>query len=303
MPGWYPDPAGAPRRFRFWDGRTWSDSTTDTPGSTPPPGGPSAGPTPGRRPGRGRRTAVVVLALGVVVVLIAALVLPRLLGSRDVVDPAPTGTQSAFDDSRATPTPTPTPSATPTPTPTTTPSASLVDCPVGEPLTSNDHLSDGRIHGGGLSFAPISGWTTDGQMTSGLSWAYDVHGQYQKVAPRFISLVAVGALRTADGFESAEQSAEIVVQCASSSDYYRSFTTRTDLSSQAVTVDGKPGWAIRTEIRIEDAPERLEGDVLEVIIVDLGHLESLAMFVGAVPIDDAARLKILDRTIASVKVE
>lgn len=242
-----------------------------------------------------------ILALVVVVVLVAALLLPRLLGSDDVADPGPVSTRSAFDDSKATPTPTPTPSVTPSPT--ATPSASLVDCPQGEPMTSNDHPSDGRVHGGGLSFAPISGWTTDDAAAAGLSWAYDVHGQYQKVVPDFISLIAVGALRTADGFESAELAAEIVVQCASSSDYYRSFTTRTDLSSTAVTVDGKPGWAIRTEIRIEDAPYSLEGDVLEVIIVDLGSPESLAMFVGAVPIDDAKRIKLLDQTIASLKVE
>lgn len=28
QPGWYPDPAGVPDRFRWWDGSTWSDATS-----------------------------------------------------------------------------------------------------------------------------------------------------------------------------------------------------------------------------------------------------------------------------------
>ncbi|HET9647362.1 MAG TPA: DUF2510 domain-containing protein, partial [Microlunatus sp.] len=34
-PGWYPDPGGRRGRYRFWDGRAWSATTT----ATPPVGG------------------------------------------------------------------------------------------------------------------------------------------------------------------------------------------------------------------------------------------------------------------------
>ncbi|WP_148616206.1 DUF2510 domain-containing protein [Nocardioides rubriscoriae] len=46
-PGWYPDPAGRPGAFRFWDGQTWGSDTTDNPyaaapGSAPAPAVPPA---------------------------------------------------------------------------------------------------------------------------------------------------------------------------------------------------------------------------------------------------------------------
>ena len=76
MQGWYPDPAGAPGRFRYWDGTTWSTVDHDQPGRsatarTPSAGSPAA-PTAAtrvadrrnsrrssgrRRPGAGRRAA------------------------------------------------------------------------------------------------------------------------------------------------------------------------------------------------------------------------------------------------------
>lgn len=31
-PGWYPDPAGAPGRFRWWDGQSWTQEVRDAPG-------------------------------------------------------------------------------------------------------------------------------------------------------------------------------------------------------------------------------------------------------------------------------
>lgn len=36
-PGWYPDPSGQPQSFRYWDGQTWSEQTTNNP-YAPAPG-------------------------------------------------------------------------------------------------------------------------------------------------------------------------------------------------------------------------------------------------------------------------
>jgi hypothetical protein len=94
VPGWYPDPDGAPGTVRWWNGATWSDVTTPAgPGvsvgrafEAPAPqpaepatweawGSPDDGPG-GRRP---RRRAVLIGlgALGVVLVLLVAVVLGR----------------------------------------------------------------------------------------------------------------------------------------------------------------------------------------------------------------------------------
>ncbi|WP_435771292.1 DUF2510 domain-containing protein [Nocardioides sp. SYSU DS0651] len=40
--GWYPDPAGAPNTYRYWDGQSWSQMTTNNP-SGAAPGGPVQG--------------------------------------------------------------------------------------------------------------------------------------------------------------------------------------------------------------------------------------------------------------------
>ncbi|WP_307833211.1 DUF2510 domain-containing protein, partial [Pimelobacter simplex] len=48
--GWYPDPAGAPDTYRYWDGQAWSQMTTTQPSggarpaetpATPPPAAPT----------------------------------------------------------------------------------------------------------------------------------------------------------------------------------------------------------------------------------------------------------------------
>ncbi|MCR1785018.1 DUF2510 domain-containing protein [Nocardioides carbamazepini] len=53
--GWYPDPAGAPDTYRYWDGQAWSQMTTTQPSggarpdgsaATPPPAEPTAAPPP-----------------------------------------------------------------------------------------------------------------------------------------------------------------------------------------------------------------------------------------------------------------
>ena len=39
-PGWYPDPAGRPGAFRYWDGEAWGSEATDNPYAAPPGGTP-----------------------------------------------------------------------------------------------------------------------------------------------------------------------------------------------------------------------------------------------------------------------
>lgn len=45
--GWYPDPAGQPQTYRYWDGTSWSQETTGDPYAPPPaPSGPPTPPPP-----------------------------------------------------------------------------------------------------------------------------------------------------------------------------------------------------------------------------------------------------------------
>lgn len=303
-PGWYPDPAGTPGRFRYWDGQAWShETTTDPTRARPASGGPGqsspqAPPSDRRRGGRGLLIGIIAAAAALLVVLVLGV--RALVGADDGPEagpPPPSSTVSAWDETSR---PDPTPSASPTPE--ESPPPAEVSCPTGDPSARNEHPEDDRVHGGGLSFPEVGG-SWDSYPSAGMSWAYDVAGVADSVEPEWISLLAVGALRMADGFEEPRASAVMITQCLSTSDYYRSLSGAEELESAEITVDGQPGWRVRTEIRVDDPDVRAEGDVLDVIVVDTGGGESLGMFVGAVPIGDDARLAVLDETEANLAVD
>ena len=281
------------------------------PPTTGPPDGTPTGPARSTAATSGRRTAPWLLGIAVLVALAltSVLVVRGLLRSSDPVatDPLPTSSVSGWDDSSPTQTPSqpeepsPTPSeALPTPTP---PAAEPVECPDGDPTARQDHPADGRVHGGGLSFPSQQRGFEPAGPVGVVTWAYDVAGQTRQVEPAWISLLAVGALFTGDGFDEPRRAAELVIQCTISSPLYLRFSERTDLWSKAVTVDGRPGWSIRTEIRVDDTEVEAEGDLVEVVVVDTGSPESLAMFLGAVPLGDQALTRTLDRTVGGLRVE
>lgn len=83
--GWYPDPGGAPDRFRHWDGRRWSDQTTADP-TDPAPSTSASSEPPTRNPRRSLILIAVVLAL--VVVVIGVLVVRSALGEGPSAAPA-----------------------------------------------------------------------------------------------------------------------------------------------------------------------------------------------------------------------
>lgn len=325
-PGWYPDPSGQSGRFRYWTGGSWSAETTTDP-TNPAPGAPVGNiANPGsRRPsdrsasgsGRSRRNGLLLglLALVLAVVVVAGVFIVRGVFGPDgsVASSGPSSTVSSYDDSSplATPTPTPTPTPSRTRVPSPSPSASpspakrnpLTVCPIGGPTIHPPHPSDGRLHGGGLSFAPRSDWADPGSYLEGLSWAYDVTGQDQRTEPQWLAVMAVGSLRAADGFDNPHQSTGGVMQCIATSGYYIDVQSRKDKASRAVKVDGKPGWELRSEIRVDKSGLSVEGDVVDVIVVDTGTKGSLSMFVGAVPIGDEARMATLEHTIKDLQVD
>ena len=286
-PGWYADPARTPGRFRYWDGRSWSQVTTANPADPPPD---ASRPSTRRRPG-----PLIALAAALLVVIIIAVVSVRLVlsGNSNVTDdPLPSSTVSGGDDSSPTPSPTPSPTGS-TPPP-------LIDCPRGDPDARHPYPADGRIHGGGLSFPAQPGWDPS-RLRTGLTWAYDVDAQDKTIEPEWFAMFAVGALSVVDGFEVPAQAAESVMQCTATSDFYANFTDRKDLHTKPVTIAGRPGWSVRAEIHVNSDLTDLPGDVVEVVVVDLGAPEALAMFWGAVPIGDQAMLGQLDQVVSQLQ--
>ncbi|HET9127597.1 MAG TPA: DUF2510 domain-containing protein [Propionibacteriaceae bacterium] len=293
QPGWYPDPGGAHGRYRYWNGSSWSSETTSDPRATPAPGlsptDPPAGP-------RGRSTRWVV---GVVLVVVAALVAWFVTRS--------TGPSAAPEDtSTATPTvsawnETSTPSASGTPPDQPPGAASLVDCPVS-PLVTLPHTADGRLHGGHLSVEKLPApWFDD--FTGFVNWSVDTSGQLLEIVPGWVSNSAVGALLTSDGFTSPKQAAYAFLSCYATSSYYRGFTGRSDVVSQAVSVDGHPGWHLRSQVRVvypEDPS--ITGDVVDIIVVDTGDPRMLSYWEGNATIGDQPVQRQIDQVAASLTV-
>lgn len=295
--GWYPDPDGTPDRYRYWDGTGWSSETTRDP-RTPAPG--TAAPASGHRKiNRSGPLLIGGLVLLVIMVVVGVMVV-RSHRSSLVTDPnPPESTVSGWDDSS----PLPTPSPSPHPTSESQAPQSRVACTAGDPYAAQPHPSDGRIHGGSLSIAqPGGAWRRDDDYAREMTWAYDVAGADEWVEPRWLAMVAVGSVHTADGFHTPKQAADGIMQCIASSVYYQYFTGRTDVFSKSFNLDGRTGWAIRSEVRVDDPEVKAAGDVVEIIVLDTGTRGQLSYFAGFVPIGDRNRLKILDGTVAGMRL-
>lgn len=135
------------------------------------------------------------------------------------------------------------------------------------------------------------------------SWAYDVNGQQRMVEPERFAMFAVGALSTADGFETPTLAAELVLECTATPRFYAGFTQRTDLDAEPIKVSGHPGWRIRSAIGFRSPTNGFTGDLVEVVVVDVDSPESLAMFWGAVPVDNAPLVSQLNRVTAQLRAD
>jgi len=246
------------------------------------------------------------VVLAVVVLLVVRVISDRGESLEDPNPPAPS--ISGWNDSSPLPTASPTPTPTPTPSPSPTSSASspnpvgTVSCATGDPGQRAQHPADGRVHGGDLSFQS-PGWPEDAAYAQQMTWAWDVDGVEEETEPGWAAMMADGSLHAADGFHTPEQSADGMMQCIASSAYYLGFTGRKKVFSKAVTIDGQRGWALRSQIFVDQPPDlSVPGDTAEVIVVNTGTPNQLSFFAGFVPIGDQNRLNLLDSAIAGIQV-
>lgn len=294
MPGWYPDPAGSQGRFRYWNGSAWSNETTANP-ADPAPGNGGGSRDPAS-PGSRSKTP---LLIGGAVIVVALLIVAWFIFGNN-------GPGGGFGGN----VPEDTNSAAPTvsgwdetskPTPPPTDNASTIACPVTLNDDDTSQGSDGRIHGGGISVEKISGWSNSGMY---LQWVSDLHSQMDTVRPGWMSNIAVGQLNYEDGFDSPEIAARQSMECYASSGYYENFTERVDLKNEATTVDGHDAWWMQSEVRISspDMPE-IEGDVVDIIVIDLGDPARMGIYFTSVTIGDDVRQQLVDASTASLRVE
>lgn len=293
MTGWYPDPGGTPGRYRYWDGATWSDETTDDPAHPPPlPGGrPQPSPPRRHRPG----AAIGIAALVLVIVVVSAVLIIRHRDATGLTDPdPPSSTMTGWDDSS----PVPTEPASPSPSGS---ASGRQTCPEGDPARTALHPEDDRVHGGRLSMPAVDGYS-DPEPEYRLSWMYDTNGMQQTTEPGWVSIFAVGEVPRTDGFDSLRSAARASMQCAVDTSWYLHFTGSRNIRDEATTVDGHRAWVLSTEVRVDDPNIEAAGDQLTFVVVDDGRSEAYSVWCGMVPLGDQERLRIDDSVLADLQV-
>lgn len=259
-------------------------------------GQPSATPS-GASPKKSSGGLIAAVIAGVVVLALVGFLAVRFIGGQDSTagpgaEPGPPSV-SGWDET-STPSPSPTPDESEPPDDP----AALQPCPDGDPGLKGDSVADDRIHGGGLSFEPLPSWRP--YTAYGLSWAYDVSGQSSTIAPDWIAIVQVGALRIGDGWINPRQSAEKMMQCLTTSSYYPDLIERKNVLSKAVTINGQNGWRIKTFVSV-DRPDGITGDIVNIVVLDTGNENAFGFYTdSATP--DTQSVKDTEDTIKTLRV-
>ncbi len=209
--GWYPDPAGQPQTFRYWDGTSWSQETTGDPYAPPParpapapppptPPPPTGGYPPQQQPqyppqqvygggfppapaaGRSRGPGLVIALVVVAVLLLVGLSVAGFVGYRALDDD--NDNEAGDDSTSAIDTGTGGPTETTAPTDTTVPSESTSttggtqptqqQCTGGLPTPSTEPPADAtEVSGGGLTIEVPRGYAPEIRYAEAFAWADD----------------------------------------------------------------------------------------------------------------------------------
>jgi hypothetical protein len=292
VPGWYPDPDGAPGMVRWWNGLTWSDVTTPAgpgvsvgrsfePGAAPAPapapapaasweawGSPDAGPRAGRRP-----LLIGLGALGVVLLLVLVAVVLN------------TGSDPAEE---------PTPVAVPTSEPSNTfppGTVRIVDEAAG---ISYPFLGDGWLEWD----RPFQSETTE------------TAGQYfvtQEDLPSgfdvFIAQCTSGPLVDDYGYAGAATLQSTVTAVAGSVRqlYYPGPNEQAVRRDEAVTVDGATAWLYEFDLSWDVAGYDATGERAALLLIDVGRPAPALLYLS-IPNTHAELYGVIDRVLDDVDV-
>lgn len=277
-PGWYPDPTGRGGPPRYWDGQRWiiQDSGGSAPAAT------------------SRGWLWLVIAVVVIAGLVAAFVLRPDgfgigIGGGDPNSAKPTGSQ--WNELPTTETPT---------EPEDPGNGGIADCPQNNFDYRSEASKDGRMHGGGLSYQPPKGARWDDRPIF-MPWLYDHNSMTQSITSQWQSSISVGEVLHSEGFGSAKATAAQLMGCLASSDLYRGFTGREDLLNESFTLDGEEGWRFTAEVLVADQGD-IKGDVVDVIVLDLGDAEKLAVFISTATIENEQNLTDVEVATESLRV-
>lgn len=284
------------------------------------PGQPGYGPLPTSTPppgGRGSGTTIAVVLIAVLVLV--ALGVGGFFGVKALTSDDDT---TAGDDSSETvdetddptdpsdpttdasdPTTGPSESTTGPTDPTTGATPTTLQCNGGFPAPEEPRKDD-QISGGGLTIPVVSGFDVDTLQAGAFTFTDEFTPQIRIIEDGWIALYGVGALNKANGFETPEQAAEVVTQCmTASSQIYDGFSDRTDLESGPITIDGREGFSLETEIRVDNPEISVEGDRAQVIVVDTGDADTWGLYISVVALGDLTLIDQQADTVDEITVQ
>lgn len=292
-PGWYPDPAGTPDHFRYWDGSHWSDATTKH------PDGPPQGP-------RRKRTAIVVTAVIVAVVLVAAVVVAALwprdnqtAGGTDESSP----TVSAWNE---TSTPTTSPSSTVSPTTPNPTGGRPADCDANAPSELPGPVPQGgRFAVGSLSMPVPDGWSgpnPESRMPFGRdTWSYSKTLTEEQMP--WASSMNLG-VATFDASVPLDSMASTMVQCILTSDFYASVNVDlAEFTQRPITVSGRTGTQADALLTFQHPQLKTRGSRIRVVVVTTDDPAApTQFFFSAAPRENEFHLSLVDTTTAGLRI-
>lgn len=273
QPGWYQDPEGPKGQARYWDGSRWGPGRTGAAGVADAEG--RREPDPAQRPWLW--PAGIVAVIGVLVAL-GYFLLPSLLG--------PDGTQTIE----------PTGSATPAAPPD---AVGELDCAAAN-SENFDKGPELRVAGIVVPF-PDSQWGFRFDRSQ-WTWINDLHAwgtvEIEPAGEGWAAGIVAGRLEAGSGFGEPQQAAEAVVECLTTRGAFNTGEEMGVASSQAVVVDGMPGWSM--ELRYPE--EGTYGaTVLQLLAIDTGQQGSLAVVVGFHPEGEPVTSEVVRDSIEGIR--
>lgn len=286
-PGWYPDPAGVPGQLRYFDGAAWTQQVQQegsAPGASADPAGVRTTP-----PSRGRWLWV--SAAGVFLVVLALVMVWLFRPGGQVSGPSEqsaTPTISAWNETSSA-------SAS-----ATRPAA--CDLP-GANRLPDPSIADGRLAVGPISMPVPAGWS--GPVSENrVPYGRDAHGFTRIITEEtqmgWASSVTIG-LTSFDSYPGPKDAARAILQCILTSAFYTGVSVKL---AEYATIEIKSGSAsgVRADALITFTEPRLKtkGSRLRIIVFD--STPTPCFFFGAVPMEKADHIAVLDRTTAGLKV-
>lgn len=316
--GWYPDPSGLTKKFRWWDGERWTVAVADTLWANDPADAqPYAPPPPGRHladvPPSGptlptvvevedlydgsRRRRLIIGVIAIVVVLGAAATgaaiwLSRSGGTTPVAHSTSPAATAAETPSQ-TPSPSPTPTAespTPTPTPTvTTPPAT----PAGGHLAFTPPSQQWRSAAG-----PVLRQDLGNQQAIFLNTEELWDGKHNWTA-----LLVAGDL-PAD----AKATGDLPAKTVAVAKWYLKTEWNSPPSSgpgngKALLLGGHQAYRVRTQVAYNFKGLKSKHDNIDIVLIDYGPDRANGLFIASIPETHPQLSKDVDSAINSLRLE